>query len=63
MRADENIFSVEELAQSPSGHWYPTVVRNKSAVRHADGKRAVVLYRFFLDFNAPLPDTLFKPAK
>src|SRR5262249_29165482 len=51
--ANVSIFTVEALAQSPSGHWYPTVVRH-STVR-IDGKRADVLYRFFLDFNAPLP--------
>lgn len=60
----EDVNIVEELAQSPGGHWYPTVVRRKNAGRGPDGKPFDdVLYRFYLDFNAPLPDTLFQPPK
>lgn len=61
--ANEDIFIIEELAQSPSGHWYPTVVRRKNAIQDADGKRRDMIYRFYVDFNAPLPDTLFQPPK
>jgi len=58
-------YIVEELAQSPRGHWYPTRVRRKNAVRSAD--RATVLgdqiFHFFLDFDAELPDSLFEPTR
>lgn len=46
-------FRVEELAKSPSGHWYPLRVRTNAAGREE-------FYQYFVDFDAELPDTLFE---
>jgi hypothetical protein len=48
-----------DLAQSPSGFWYPTRV-----VRKTSGNNKVQqVTRFLLDFQARIPDELFQPLK
>ena len=52
----------EDLRQSPRGIWYPTLVREK-VVRERPGGASDVqekVTRFFVDFNAELPDDLFR---
>jgi hypothetical protein len=56
-------YMMEELAQTPSGIWYAAVVRRlcPGKVTSPD-KRVTMVWRFFVDFNADMPDTLFKPG-
>lgn len=56
-------YLLEEVSRSPQGHWYPTTVRVKSAIRHEDGTTEDQLFRFYLDFAAEMPDRLFEPAR
>ncbi len=53
---DTNV--IESLARSPGGHWYPTRV-----VRKTSNFAGEQVYRYHLDFEAPLPDELFLPLK
>lgn len=56
-------YVAEELAQAPSGIWYATVVRRLPPVKVASpDKRHSMVYWFFVDFNADMPDALFKPG-
>ena len=48
-------YIVESVAQSPTGHWYPTRVRRSSAGK--DRKDQIV--EFYMDFEVNLPDSLF----
>jgi hypothetical protein len=51
--------TLTDFARSPSGFWYPTrVVRVTS-----DNKKYEGVTNFLLDFQAELPDALFKPVK
>jgi len=47
-------YSIDSIAQSPSGIWYPTCLREKFG-------ESDKLTWFFVDFHAKLPDSLFKP--
>jgi hypothetical protein len=47
---------VEALARSPSGRWYPTRVLRTTS--NFPGKQ---VRKYFLDFDAPIPDDLFRP--
>jgi hypothetical protein len=53
-KSPESAYSIDSIAQAPSGVWYPTSVREK----FGDGDK---LTWYFVDFNAKLPDSLFKP--
>ena len=46
---------MDQWEQTPSGVWYPTRVNA--------GSIGTTWYHFYLDFQADLPDDLFKPAK
>ena len=61
--AEEMIDSylINSVAQSPQGHWYPTEISRVNAIRFQDGTRGDQLYRYYLDFDAPIPDSLFQP--
>jgi hypothetical protein len=47
-------YSIDSMAKAPFGVWYPTCVREEFG---DDDK----LTWYFVDFNAKLPDSLFKP--
>ena len=49
---------MENLARSPSGFWYPTQVRRKTS--NLDSEQ---VWKYFLDFETPIPDDLFLPLK
>ena len=54
---------LEDFARSPSGFWYPTKVRRQTPVDDFNKvKYGESVTRFALDFNAPLPDDLFKES-
>ena len=61
--ADESIttYVINSVAQSPQGHWYPTEISRVNAIRYQDGTQADQLYRYYLDFDSPIPDSLFQP--
>ncbi|TWU12919.1 hypothetical protein CA54_17450 [Symmachiella macrocystis] len=51
---------MEELAVSPSGLWYPRVVRElQNSVNLDDGTTNDTFLRFYVDFEAEIPDELF----
>jgi hypothetical protein len=52
-------YVTEDLAQSPQGHWFPTVVRLKNAIRNEDGTTEDSLLRFYVDFDTEIPDKMF----
>jgi hypothetical protein len=54
----------EQFQQSPDGTWYPTVVRRKNALDlDNDGKKeSDEVYRFWVEFDAEIPDSLFEPG-
>ena len=49
---------IESVARSPGGHWYPTRV-----VRKTSNSEVQQVSRYLLEFDAALPDELFKPLK
>lgn len=49
---------MENLARSPSGIWYPTKVRRKTSQFNSEQ-----VWKYFLDFETPIPDDLFVPLK
>jgi hypothetical protein len=49
---------IESLARSPGGHWYPTRV-----VRKTSNFKGQQVWKYYLDFEAPLPDEMFQPLK
>jgi hypothetical protein len=49
---------IESTARSPGGHLYPTRV-----VRTTSNFKGEQVWRYLLDFEAPLPDELFQPLK
>ena len=49
---------MEDLARSPSGFWYPTQVRRKTSNFNSEQ-----VWKYLLDFEAPIPDELFLPLK
>jgi hypothetical protein len=59
-KSADDVFIMEGLARSPSGGWYPTAVRRLDAIRNMDGTvYGDQVFRFFLQFNVVLPDSLF----
>ena len=53
-----DIFTVVDLERSPAGFWYPTrVLRKPSNVQTGQ------VIRFLLDFDAEIPNALFRAAK
>jgi hypothetical protein len=57
-------YVAEGLAQAPSGIWYATVVRRLGAgAPAATQKNASTVIRFFVDFKADMPESLFKPGQ
>jgi hypothetical protein len=53
---------LEDLARSPGGFWYPTRVRRQTPVNEFNKvEYGDTVTRFALDFQAPLPDDLFRP--
>jgi hypothetical protein len=49
---------MENLARSPAGFWYPTQVRRKTS--QFDSEQ---VWKYFLDFETPIPDDLFQPLR
>ena len=54
---------MEDFKQSPEGFWYPTVVRQKRVTgsNEDNDDKWDKVYRYFLDFEAEIPDSLFEP--
>jgi hypothetical protein len=61
--AVKDVYVMEDFRRSPKGVWYPTVVRRKNASdRNDDGVfETDQVYRFWLDFDVEMPDSLFEP--
>ncbi len=49
---------MENLTRSPSGFWYPTLVRRKTSTLNSEQ-----VWKYFLDFETPIPDDLFVPLR
>ena len=49
-------FTLSGLTQSPNGHWYPKIATHTDSVTSR-----TTIYRYFLEFSNPLPDTMFEP--
>ena len=56
---------VEKTAKSPRGHWYAKEVRRVGARRPTDKRFPVSdeIVRFYVDFDAELPNRLFDPGE
>lgn len=50
---------VETVAQSPKGHWYPTLVRRKSS----NPAIKDTFMDFYVEFDVEIPDALFDLKK
>lgn len=50
---------MQQLALSPNGLWYPVVVRHVKNVHNNDGNVSDSYSRYYLDFEADIPDTMF----
>jgi hypothetical protein len=61
---NRSVYENEKLVESPNGFWYPTIVRlKKSSEKNDDGEgRYDQVWLYYVDFNAELPDSLFKPG-
>lgn len=60
----DGVLEVVRSAVSPQGFWYPTVVRSPDSSVHMEtGVRSDSYTRFYLDFDAELPDKLFDADK
>ncbi len=58
--AATGISEVVEAAQTPQGLWYPTTMRMPgNSVSLEDGTRSDTYVRYYLDFDADIPDELF----
>jgi len=59
----KEIYVMEDFKQSPEGFWYPTVVRQKTVTGDNEDNDDSwdKVYRYFLDFEAEIPDSLFEP--
>jgi hypothetical protein len=58
------VVEMRDLALSPSGLWYPGVVRVvQNSVSLEDGKVSDTYYRYYVDFAAEIPDDLFDVHK
>ncbi len=56
----QGLVEMQQFALSPSGLWYPLVVRHVKNAHNSDtGKISDTYYRYYLDFEAEIPDTLF----
>jgi hypothetical protein len=56
----QGLVEMQQLARSPNGLWYPGVVRHvKNAHNRDDGKASDTYSRYYLDFEADIPDELF----
>ena len=51
--------TIEQLARSPGGVWYPTRVRRKASTPGLGEE----VWTFLLDFDVAIPDELFRPLK
>jgi hypothetical protein len=55
---------IDEVGRSPTGQWYPKVIRTeKNAYLSGTDEWSDAITIFYLDFDAPMPDGLFDPAK
>ena len=59
----QRVYVIENFKQSPEGFWYPTVVRQKTVTGSNEDNDDSWdrVYRYFLDFEAEIPDSLFEP--
>ena len=58
----EEVFTgslIEGVTQSPQGYWYPTIVRTLKT-QLLPGKALDTIKRYYYDFDAPMPDSLFE---
>jgi hypothetical protein len=61
---NRSVYENEKLVESPNGIWYPTIVRfKKGGQKNDDGQeRYDQVWLYYVDFNAEVPDSLFKPG-
>jgi hypothetical protein len=58
---NKSTWTVDDMALSPQGNWYPTVVCFKGASRNVhNDEREDYLHTYYLDFDAEIPDSLFE---
>jgi hypothetical protein len=55
----QGLVEMQQFALSPSGLWYPRVVRHVKTAHNDDGKTSDTYSRYYLDFDADIPDELF----
>ncbi|MBN2294074.1 MAG: hypothetical protein JXM70_16730 [Pirellulales bacterium] len=55
----QGLVEMQQLALSPNGLWYPVVVRHVKNVHNNDGNVSDSYSRYYLDFEADIPDTMF----
>ena len=55
----QGLVEMKQLTLSPSGLWYPVVVRHVKNVHNNNGRSEDSYTRYYLDFDAEIPDTLF----
>jgi hypothetical protein len=56
----ERGFAIEDATQDPNGQWHPAVMRLLKGAH--SGKTEDYILRFYYDFNAPIPDSMFETA-
>lgn len=55
-----DVWMVEDVGLSPQGFWYPKAIRTKDSSMSLDtGERSDEIYRYYLDFDATISDSLF----
>lgn len=62
--SESDSYTMEDFERSPRGIWYPTIVRRRVTMDPppAENWNGDTVTRFFLDFEAEIPDELFRPV-
>lgn len=55
----EQTLGMEDFRQSPSGFWYPGVIRDTKHAIPGDNQQTTTTVRYQFDFDVDLPDSLF----
>ena len=56
----QGLVEMQQFALSPSGLWYPRVARHVKNAHHLDTEKiSDSYYRYYIDFEAEIPDKLF----
>lgn len=62
--ARPSTYELDHFQQTPRGIWFPALARRKNCIDSDDDGtfRGDIVTRFYLDFQAELPDDLFQPV-